>query len=564
MKINIEKEIKIKVDKSLGYPMIFIESERKDNAFLDAVKQSFFNIYDENSAMNATYDIDKSNRSQKECVLIGKWIDAGYLCFPIYIWGFTGRPFNCGPYYNQSICASISHVSTCDVEMFNKYCDAVADELIGKDNNCIKLHQLLGLFGETGNASTMKVRIKREVEIEVDNSLGYPMIFIESGIKYKSLLDNVKRNLFEFHAKGLKTLRKIRNFPIQEHASLAEKECLLIADWIDKGYLCFPAHCHPSKLASYCGPRFNFQINSSICLAGVPFVHYQRFSNLCTALGKNLKEEDNMSAKLQQLLDSMPHVAKRPQDTDDANESFEVIMEESRPGIGSFQPKYPFIFLQLNNSEEIEQVQRGMSEFTDLLCDYAALWHNQFGYEADSLRDILRSSLNHGRILVNSRQITLAAEYESMVISCLSPELRRRVIDIRDLDTSLTETWNQVEHFKTLEVKVQLLVSPFGKYQLGKVWRNSWDSIEWMPVRNFTPVTIPKFKIGSKVFLNMDSLTDASLSIDTLLGWVAQKAPKYQSCRYTVQEIQQANNLIFYHLDGILYDTWVPENFLKA
>ena len=139
MKINIEKEIKIKVDKSLGYPMIFIESERKDNAFLDAVKQSFFNIYDENSAMNATYDIDKSNRSQKECVLIGKWIDAGYLCFPIYIWGFTGRPFNCGPYYNQSICASISHVSTCDVEMFNKYCDAVADELIGKDNNCIKL-----------------------------------------------------------------------------------------------------------------------------------------------------------------------------------------------------------------------------------------------------------------------------------------------------------------------------------------------------------------------------------------------------------------------------------------
>lgn len=99
----------------------------------------------------------------------------------------------------------------------------------------------------------MEMKINKTVNVEMDESLGYTMVFIKfDGLKNNALAEAIKQ----------KTLESLQQFMGTEQMPDAHKECHVLTHWLDKGYLCYPAYENYLAYRPYnCGPRCIKKIN---------------------------------------------------------------------------------------------------------------------------------------------------------------------------------------------------------------------------------------------------------------------------------------------------------------
>ena len=99
----------------------------------------------------------------------------------------------------------------------------------------------------------MEMKINKTVNVEMDESLGYPIVFIKfDELKNNALAEAIKQKAWE----------SLQQFMGTEQMPDAHKECHVLTHWLDKGYLCYPAYENYLAYRPYnCGPRYIKKIN---------------------------------------------------------------------------------------------------------------------------------------------------------------------------------------------------------------------------------------------------------------------------------------------------------------
>ena len=112
MEIKIEKTVNIEVDNTLGYPLVFVGSEYCSREYLQELKLKFFNFTlgllnkKVGGTVLCNVNSERGTMALKECAVIAKWLDMGYICYPAsnLIWMDNLR---CGPEYITTILSTI-------------------------------------------------------------------------------------------------------------------------------------------------------------------------------------------------------------------------------------------------------------------------------------------------------------------------------------------------------------------------------------------------------------------------------------------------------------------------
>ena len=100
----------------------------------------------------------------------------------------------------------------------------------------------------------MEMKISKTVNVEMDESLGYTMVFIKfDELKKESFMETIKQE----------TLGSLLPFVGREQILDAYNECHVLTHWLDKGYLCYPAYENHLAYRPYnCGPKYIKAIDS--------------------------------------------------------------------------------------------------------------------------------------------------------------------------------------------------------------------------------------------------------------------------------------------------------------
>ena len=110
----------------------------------------------------------------------------------------------------------------------------------------------------------MEIKIEKTVNIEVDNTLGYPLVFV--GVEYcsKEYLQELKAKFFDYTL-GLLDNKGLGPCDVNsERGIMALKECAVIARRLDLGYICYPASNLIWIGSLRCGPEYIMPIISTL------------------------------------------------------------------------------------------------------------------------------------------------------------------------------------------------------------------------------------------------------------------------------------------------------------
>lgn len=133
----------------------------------------------------------------------------------------------------------------------------------------------------------MEMKISNTVSVEMDESLGYTMVFIKfDELKKESFMETIKQE----------TLGSLLPFVGREQILDAYNECHVLTHWLDKGYLCYPAYENHLAYRPYnCGPKYIKAIDS--ILEKVNLRVKNEFLRMCEDLTSQITDWLNATAK---------------------------------------------------------------------------------------------------------------------------------------------------------------------------------------------------------------------------------------------------------------------------
>lgn len=153
----------------------------------------------------------------------------------------------------------------------------------------------------------MEMKINKTVNVEIDESLGYTMVFIKFDGLTNGMVKDIKAGFqdafIDDDRRGI--------FNNARHLKAAVDEYRLLNSWLDRRYLCYPAYSDEAPEYRYCGPKYNHTLYHIVEEADRPNQHIgAEFQYVCSALSQQivdlLKEtvviaEASMAAELQEM-----------------------------------------------------------------------------------------------------------------------------------------------------------------------------------------------------------------------------------------------------------------------
>ena len=165
----------------------------------------------------------------------------------------------------------------------------------------------------------MEMKIRKTVNVKMDESLGYTMVFIKvDELKKESLMEAIKQE----------TLRSLLPSVGREQIPEAYNECHVLTRWLDKGYLCYPAYKNYLSYRPYnCGPKYIKAIDS--ILDKVNRRVGNEFLRMCEDLTSQITDRLNAIAKNVAAAEAKKK-AEQPAALDASSEKLKKAVEKLR------------------------------------------------------------------------------------------------------------------------------------------------------------------------------------------------------------------------------------------
>lgn len=94
-----ETRERIIIDTQLGYPLVFVDYYGYDRCYEPFFAQAKREMLDKIGSGDGPVDWDKETATVQEALVIGRWIEKGYLCYPASTKDLVDQDFGCGPKY---------------------------------------------------------------------------------------------------------------------------------------------------------------------------------------------------------------------------------------------------------------------------------------------------------------------------------------------------------------------------------------------------------------------------------------------------------------------------------
>ena len=242
---------RIVIDCQLGYPLVFVDYYGLDQCYEPFFAQAKRVMLDKIGSGDGPIDWVKETATIKEALVIGHWLEKGYLCYPVAKY-LVGENYGCGPKY---------------VDTYNIISGFDSLIAVGWQRSCksrqLEISDFLYKAQKTGKLQREKEeKTMRRPSIVVTKELGYPMVFVEyaeRGNCSDYFFAQVKETMFTNPFMPSEEVYK-------KNQAAIDAETRLIADWLDKGYLCYPANGISLVDGEQCdcGPRYIADIRTIV------------------------------------------------------------------------------------------------------------------------------------------------------------------------------------------------------------------------------------------------------------------------------------------------------------
>lgn len=246
-----ETRERIIIDTQLGYPLVFIDYYGYDRCYEPFFAQAKREILNKIGSGDGPVDWDKETDTVKEALVIGRWIEKGYLCYPAAEY-LSSENYGCGPKHVDNIYEIIRGFDGLRAIRWRNSCKSrrmEVSDFLHKAQKAGKLPQK-----DEQEERPSKDEQGERPAIVVTKELGYPMVFVEyaeRGNCSNYFFARVKETMFTNPFTPSKEVYK-------KNQAAIDAETRLIADWLDKGYLCYPANGISllDDKNRTCGPRY--------------------------------------------------------------------------------------------------------------------------------------------------------------------------------------------------------------------------------------------------------------------------------------------------------------------
>lgn len=249
---------RIVIDFQLGYPLVFVDYYGYDRCYEPFFAQAKREMLDNIGSGNGPVDWDKETATVKEALVIGRWMEKGYLCYPAPKY-LTDETYGCGPKC-VNIYGIISAFDGLRAIRWQNSCKSrrmEVSDFLHKAQKSGKLPQK-----DEQEERSSKDEPEERPAIVVTKELGYPMVFVEyaeRGNCSDYFFAQVKETMFTNPFMPSEEVYK-------KNQSAIDAETRLIAGWLDKGYLCYPANGISLVDGEQCdcGPRYIADIRTIV------------------------------------------------------------------------------------------------------------------------------------------------------------------------------------------------------------------------------------------------------------------------------------------------------------